>query len=126
MAAAVARVADIEKTTSAPERKRTARVRTRRRMKTRVSMLSTVMLFCVGLALPFAYTNVYANLAKAGYSRSDYESKVWKERIDNQRLKLQIDSYSSYNRVKTGAVNMGMVPATDYDYIGRRQTVASR
>ena len=89
-------------------------------------MLSTVMLFCIGLAAPFAYTNVYANLAKTGYSRSDYESKVWKERIDNQRLRVQIDSYSSYNRVKTGALKMGMVPATDYDYISQRQTVASR
>lgn len=124
MATAVARAATVEQTTSAPQRKRPARVRVKR-MKTRASMLSTLMLFCTALVLPFAYTNVYANLAKTGYSRSDYESKCWKERVDNQRLKVMIDSYSSYSRVKTGALKMGMVPATEYDYVGQRQTVAS-
>lgn len=126
MATAVARAATVEKTTSAPQRKRPARVRTKRRMKTRASVLSLVMLFCTCLALPFAYTNVYANLAKTGYSRSDYEAKCWRERVDNQRLKVLIDSYSSYNRVKADALKMGMVPATQYDYVDQPQTVASR
>lgn len=89
-------------------------------------MLSMVTLFAIGLALPFAYTNVYANLKKTSYSKSDYEVKCWKERVDNERLKVLIDSYSSYGRVKNGAAKMGMVPATQYEYLNQPQTVASR
>lgn len=88
-------------------------------------MLSMVTLFVIGLALPFAYTNVYANLKKTSYFKSDYEVKCWKERIDNERLKVLIDSYSSYDRVKGGAKKMGMVPATEYDYLNQAQSIAS-
>jgi cell division protein FtsL len=127
MATAVARAATVEKVTAAPqERTRPARGRTKRRIKTRASMLSMVTLFVIGLALPFAYTNVYANLKKTSYSKSDYEVRCWKERVDNERLKVLIDSYSSYGRVKDGAAKMGMVPATKYDYVDQTQAVASR
>lgn len=126
MATAVARAATVEKVTSAPrERRRSGRVRAKRRMKTRASMLSMAMLFLVGLVLPFAYTNVYANLKKTSYSKSDYEIRRWQERVDNQRLKVLINSCSSYGRIKAGAQKMGMAPATQYDYLDQTQTVAS-
>ena len=127
MAAAVARAATVEKTTSASKgRKRSSRVGTKRRIKTRMSMLSMVMLFVISLMLPFAYTNVYANLKKTSYTKNDYEVLRWKESVDNQRLKVLVDRYSGYTRIKAGALKMGMVPATKYDYVDQNQTVASR
>ena len=126
MATAVARAATVEKVTAAPKgRTRPARGRTKRRIKTRASMLSMVTLFAIGLVLPFAYTNVYANLKKTSYSKSDYEVKCWRERVDNERLKVLINSCSSYGRIKSGAQKMGMAPATQYDYLDQTQTVAS-
>lgn len=125
--AAVARAANVERTASASkERKRSGRVRAKRRIKTKVSMLSMIALFMLGLAAPFAYTNIYANLKKASYSKSEYEVLRWREEVDNQRLKVLVDQCSSYSRVKSGAVRMGMVKASHYDYIDQPQTVASR
>lgn len=89
-------------------------------------MLSMVMLFMIGLALPFAYTNVYANLKKTSYTKNDYEVLRWREEVDNQRLKVLVDRYSGYTRIKAGALRMGMVPTTKYEYIDQNQTVASR
>lgn len=127
MAAAVACVANVERTTSASKgRRKSTRVQTKRRLKTRFSMLSWVMLIAVGLMLPFAYTNVYANLKKTSYSKNDYEVMRWRENVDNQRLKILVDRYSGYTRIKAGAVKLGMVPTTNYDYVDQTQTVASR
>lgn len=127
MVAAVARAEEVEKVSSAPvERKRSPRARTKGRVKAKVSLFSMAMLFLIGLALPFAYTNIYANLAKTGYSKSNFEVLRWKQKVDNQRLKVLINRYSGYGRVKAGALKMGMVRASKYDYLGQTQTVASR
>ena len=127
MATAVARVETSVRAKSAPvERRKPARVRTRRRMKARASLFTTAMLFVIGLCLPFAYTTAYATLAKTGYSKSDYEVLRWKQKVENQRLKVLIDRYSSYGRIKGGALQMGMVRADKYDYVDQDQTVASR
>ncbi len=97
MAAAVAQVETSVRTRSAPvERKKAARVRSRRKMKIRAWHTTIVLLFLIGLCAPFVYTTGYATLAKTGYSRSDYEVLRWKEKVENQRLKVLIDRQSSY------------------------------
>ena len=127
MAAAVARAETVEKVRSShSEPKRAVRGRTKRRIKARAPMLSLVMLFLMGLVLPFAYTNVYATLTKTSYSKSDYEHSRWTEKVENQRLKLLIEQHSSYGRIKAGAMHMGMVRADRYEYMDQAQTVARR
>lgn len=126
-ATAVARVETSAKAKSAHvERKRPARVHAKRRMKTKVWRATMVSLFFAGLCLPFVYATVYATLATTGYSKSDYEVLCWKQRVENQRLKVLADRYTSYDRIKAGAIKMGMVRAENYDYLDQPQTVASR
>ena len=127
MATAVAtRVEKIEKKTSSVQRAKSPRVRTRRRIKARASMMSVVMLFLFGLVAPFAYTNVYAVLKTTSYSKSDYQSMYWQEKIANERLQVQVVQYSSPGRIKAEAAKLGMVPAKNYDYMDQpHQTVAS-
>lgn len=126
MATAVAARADrIEKQASAPQRAKSPRVRTKRRMKTKASMLSWVMLFLFGLIAPFAYTNEYATLKTTSYSRSDYQTKYWQEKVANERLQVQVLQYSSPGRIKAAAAKLGMISAKNYDYLDKAQTVAS-
>jgi len=95
-------------------------------MKARAWHTTIITLFVIGLCTPFVYTTGYATLAKTGFSKNDYEVLRWKQKVENQRLKVLIDRYSSYSRIKDGAIKMGMVRAEKYDYLDRNQTVASR
>ena len=127
MATAVAaRVDRTEKQTTAPQRAKSPRIHTKRRIKARALMLSVAMLFAFGLIAPFAYTNVYAILKTTSYSRSDYQSMYWQEKVANERLQVQVVQFSSPGRIKAAATKMGMVPAKNYDYLDQTQTVASR
>ena len=123
--ATAARVYRTEKQTSAPQRAKSPRVHTKRRYKAKASMLSMVMLFVICLMAQFAYTNVYAILKTTSYSRSDYQSKYWQEKVANERLQVQVVQYSSPGRIKAAAAKMGMVSAKNYDYLDGAQTVAS-
>lgn len=126
MAAAVAtRVDRVVKKKPAPQRAKSPRVHTKRRVRARASMMSMVMLFLFGLIAPFAYTNVYAVLKSTSYSRSDYQSMYWQEKVANERLQVQVVQYSSPARIKAEAMKLGMMPAKDYDYLDRTQTIAS-
>lgn len=102
------------------------RGRTRRRLKTRAPMFSMLMLIVFAVALPFVHANIYANLKKTSYSKDEYEAKRWRERVENERLKVLVDQHSSYSNLKGDALNMGMVPATHYDFLKSPQFVASR
>jgi len=127
MAAAVAtREKRAERQTAAPRRAKSTRVHTKRRIKTRASMLSMVLLFAFGLIAPFAYTNVYAILKATSYARSDFQSRYWQEKVANERLQVQVVQYSSPGRIKAAAAHLGMVPAKNYDYLDQAQTIASR
>jgi hypothetical protein len=95
-------------------------------MKARVSLVSMAMLFAIMVALPFAYTTIYAKLTATGYSKSDYEVLRWKEQVDNERLNVLKDRTASYSRIKAGALKLGMVRAQKFDYLDQTQTVASR
>lgn len=126
MATAVAtRVDRTEKQTAAPQRAKSPRVHTKRRIKARASMMSWVMLVVFGLIAPLAYTNVYAILKTTSYSRSDYQSMYWQEKVANERLQVQVVQYSSPGRIKAAAAQLGMVSAKNYDYLDQPQTVAS-
>lgn len=85
-----------------------------------------VLLFLSTLCGPFVYTTGYATLAKTGYARNDYEILCWKQKVENQRLKVLIDRQSSYGRIKAEAQRLGMVRADRFDYLGQNQTIASR
>ncbi len=126
MATAVAtRVQKTVRKTAAAQRAKSPRVHTKRRIKAKVSMLSVVVLFVLGLIAPFAYTNLYAVLKTTSYSCSDYQSMYWQEKVENERLQVQVVQYSSPGRIKAEAAKLGMVPAKDYDYLDQTQTVAS-
>lgn len=126
MATAVAtRVNRTEKQTAAPQRAKSTRVHTKRRIKTRASMLSMVLVVLCCLIGPFAYTNVYAILKTTSYSRSDFQSKYWQEKVANERLQVQVVQASSPGRIKAAAAQLGMVPAKNYEYLDQAQTVAS-
>lgn len=126
MATAVAaRVDRTQKNAAAPQRAKSPRVHTKRRIKARASKMFWVLLVALCLVGPFAYTNVYAVLKATSYSRSDYESMVWQEKIANERLQVQVVRYSSPGRIKTAAAKLGMIPAKNYDYLNQARTVAS-
>ena len=89
-------------------------------------MVSVLILVIFAAVLPFIHANIYANLKRTSYSKNDYEAKRWREKVENERLKVLVDQYSSYSHLKDDALNMGMVPATHYDFLKSRQFVASR
>lgn len=127
MAAAVARVETSVRTSSVPtERRKPARARSRRKLRNRAWHATLLLLFLGTLCGPFVYTWGYATLAKTGYVRNDYEVLCWKEKVENQRLKVLLDRQSSYARIKAEARQLGMVRADRYDYVGQNQTIASR
>jgi hypothetical protein len=128
MASAVARAQTVvQKVKSAPvDRKPRARGRTKRKIKARASLLSQAMLFAIALALPFAYTTIYAKLTATGYSISDYQVLRWKEQVENERLKVLRDRSASYSRIKAGALKLGMVRASKFEYLDQPQTIARR
>ncbi len=128
MAAAVAaKAVKVEKTTVAYRKpKKSARSRTLRKIHRLVCVVFFIMLGLGLLASPFIYAGFYAKVKRVSYSKSEYETKRWQAQKENERLKLLIDEQSSYSRLKDDALNMGMVPAADYDFLASRQVVASR
>lgn len=124
--AVVTKPARAEKSATTTAPRKSSRGRTKRRIKNKVSMLSLVVLFFATLMLPFAYTNIYANLKMAGYSRSDCESKFEAARIENQRLQVDVAIHSSPGRIRAEAARLHMIAAAKYDYLDQPQTVASR
>lgn len=99
--------------------------RVRRRPRPRFIRLArlAVLAFClIGL---FGYASIYGNLTVAGYNRSKLMDAYRSELLENQRLKVEWISLGSPNRVVAAAEKSGMVYATDYEYLGKPQTVAS-
>ncbi|NLN76672.1 MAG: hypothetical protein GX139_10220 [Armatimonadetes bacterium] len=127
MTAAVAKAAEVKKTTSASRGpKKAPHSRRKRIMKARFVMFSTLLMVGASIALPFIHTSGYAKLKKISYAKSEYEAKCWRERVENERLKVLIDQQSSYIKVKDDALKLGMVPATRYDFLDSAQVVASK
>jgi len=75
--------------------------------------------------LPFAYTGVYANLKKTSYTKSDLDAMYWREKIENQRLQLEIDRRSSPQYVTEAAKQIKMETPTQYDYLDKHDKLAS-
>lgn len=126
MAIATARVTAVPRETSTYQRSRsTTRTRLRRRVRSRASNIMRAFTLAIGLAFLFGYASVYANLAKTGYTRSELSAMCRRQRIENERLRVELVRRSSPNFVVAAAKQSGMIPATQYDYLNKSRTVAS-
>jgi hypothetical protein len=128
MATAVtARVTAVPRETSTYQRSRntTTRTRPRRRVRSRANNIMRAFAMAIGLAFLFGYASVYANLAKTGYTRSELSAMCRRQRIENERLRVEMVRRSSPNYVVAAAKQSGMIPATQYDYLNKPRTVAS-
>jgi len=103
----------------------TRRARVRRRPASRIRRYATLVFSALVLACLFGYVSVYASLAKEGYSRSDLVRIQREETLENQRLKVELDSLCSPHKVVARAEESGMVYATQYDYVAEPETLAS-
>lgn len=85
-----------------------------------------MLLPVIGVAMLFGWVAIYANVTVTGYNRSRLTSECRAERLENERLTVEYSRLSSPHIVTSSAQKAGMVYATEYDYIHRPQTVASR
>lgn len=128
MAAVAARVTAAPRETSTYQRSRSTthtRPRARRRVRSRANNIVRAFVMAMGLAFLFGYASVYANLARTGYTRSELSTMCRRQRIENERLRVELVRRSSPNYVVAAAKESGMVPAAQYDYLNKPQTVAS-
>lgn len=79
----------------------------------------------LAVVLLFGWMCVYAMVTATGINRSDISRQLRREQITNQRLKMRLDSLSCPQNVVIAAQKAGMVYATQYEYVGKPQTVAS-
>lgn len=125
MAAVAARAATVRKQTADQSARTTRRVRVRRSPRSSFRRAGRLILLVSILAFSFGYVNVYANLAKTSYSRSRLVQMCREEKLQNERLKVEWTRRCSPQNIVAAAEKSGMVYATDYEYIGVSQTIAS-
>jgi hypothetical protein len=101
------------------------RLRVRRRSTSVFGRYFKPVAFLLSLMLVFAYVNVYAGLAVQGFNRSKLIEMCRREKLRNERLKVDYITYSRPNWVVSAAEKNGMVYAKEYDYITRPEVVAS-
>jgi hypothetical protein len=71
------------------------------------------------------WMSVYAQLAVAGYARSELLAACKQEQLKNQELRIKLDTLCRPRNVVAEAQKSGMVYATEYEYVGRPRNVAS-
>jgi len=71
------------------------------------------------------WMNVYAQVTVAGNTRCQLRRAYEQEKLKNQKLRIKLDVLRRPQNVVAQARTSGMVYATQYEYIGRQQKVAS-
>lgn len=124
MAAVTARVAEAPRATTGRRSSRpTGTTRRRRRLRLRGALKFAVpVLFLVAV---FSFVNVHAKVTTTSYSKSDLQKQYRLEQIRNERLRLELIRITSPKYVVGRAERIGMIPAAQYDYLVRTDTVAS-
>ena len=125
MAAVAARATTVQKQTAAQPVRTTRRTRVRRSPRSSFRRAGRLVLLVSALAFLFGYVNVYASLAKTSYSRSRLVQMCREEKLKNERLKVEWTRRCSPQNVVAAAEKSGMVYASNYEYMGASQTVAS-
>ena len=107
-------------------RGRTASVRAgrARRIRSRARGAFRFAVPVIVAVVVFAYVAVYATLTSTSYDRHELTARLRLEKIRNQRLKVELVRLSSPQYVMAGAERAGMIPAAQYDYLRRPETVA--
>lgn len=123
--AAVARAATVRKQNIDQPVRKTRRTRVRRSPRSSFRRAGRLVLLVSALAFLFGYVNVYANLAKTSYNRSRLVQMCREEKLKNERLKVEWTRRCSPQNIVVEAEKSGMVYATEYDYIGEPETIAS-
>ncbi len=83
-----------------------------------------LMLSILVIAVAFGYVNLHASLTSTSYSRNELMSQCRLEKIRNQRLRVELMRLMSPQYVLAGAEKANMVPASDYDYLNKSETIA--
>ncbi len=102
------------------------RVNPRRRLLGRFSAFARTAFAILVLALLFGYVSVYAKLTIAGFNRSKLLSDCKQARLTNQRLQVEYNRLCSPKKVDALAEKLGMVRATEYDYVYKPTRLAAR
>ena len=124
MAAVAARAATVRRQTADQPVRTTRRTRVRRSPRSSFRRAGRLVLL-VSAAFLFGYIGVYASLAKTSYNRSNLVQMCREEKLRNERLKVEWTRRCSPQNVVAAAEKSGMVYATNYEYMGASQTVAS-
>jgi cell division protein FtsL len=86
-------------------------------------MGSVVLLVLIALGILLGYVGVYAKVTKNGYCRARLNAQVRETRVENQRLRADIQMLSSPDRLGRIAMSAGMQFSGDFDYVRPRPTV---
>lgn len=124
MPAVAARVNTVRRE-SAGDPRSPRRTRVNRSPRSMFRRAGRLILIAITLAFLFGYVSVYANLTKTGFSRSKLTQMCRVERLRNERLKVEWIRHCSPETVVAAAEKSGMVYATEYEYVGQQQNVAS-
>ena len=99
-----------------------ARVRPRRRRRPRGLLRFAVPLLVMA---SFCYVGLYASVTALCYTRNRTAKLCRQQKIQNERLRLELIRRSSPEYIVFAAQKAGMVYATHYDYLRKPATVAS-
>jgi len=89
----------------------------------RNQMGSVVLSMLIALGILLGYVGMYAKVTKNGYCRSRLSVQVRETRVENQRLRADIQMLSSPDRLAQIAVRAGMQFSGEFDYVRPRPTV---
>ena len=110
-------------TTDVTRKVRRSRLRRKRRRAYPPALRFGLVGLCVLVLL--GWMSVYAQLAVAGYARSDLLVACKRQQLTNQELRIRLDILCRPQNVVAEAQKSGMVYATQYEYVGRSRDVAS-
>jgi hypothetical protein len=86
-------------------------------------MGSAVIVMLLALSVLLMYVGVYAKVTKNGYHRSHLVAELREARMENMRLRADIQMLSSPDRLAQIATTSGMQTGNQFDYVGERPTV---
>ncbi|MDO8683894.1 MAG: hypothetical protein Q7N50_10485 [Armatimonadota bacterium] len=85
-------------------------------------MGSVVVMMMIVLGVLLSYIGVYAKVTKNGYYRANVTSQLREAREENLRLRADIQTLSSPDRLRVIATTAGMQPCNDFDYLSGGET----
>lgn len=92
-------------------------LRTGLRRITTDQMGSALIFALVGLCALLVYVGMYAKATKNGYCRSQLATELREARVENQRLRADIQALSSPDRLSQIAKAAGMQQCGEFDYV---------